>query len=65
MQEAIHKVIEYGFEIMKLQSMDAVLHPDNERSILLLKRTGFNYDGELENDVVYKLINPLSTQSIK
>ena len=65
MQEAIYKVIEYGFEVMKLQSTEAVLHPDNERSIVLLKRTGFEYEGELDNDVVYKLVNPLSTQSIK
>jgi [ribosomal protein S5]-alanine N-acetyltransferase len=64
MQEAIYKVIEYGFEVMKLQSMEAVLHPDNERSIVLLKRNGFVYKGELDNDVVYKLINSTGKQQL-
>ena len=58
MQEAIVKVIDYGFEIMKLRYLEAVLNPDNAKSIALLKRNGFEYEGELDNAVVYKLINP-------
>ena len=59
MQEAIHKVIEHGFEKMKLRTMDAVLNPDNARSIALLKRNGFVYKCESGDAVVYQLINPV------
>ena len=59
MQEAIVKVIEYGFEKMKLRSTEAVLNPDNARSIALLKRNGFIYQKKEEDGaVVYILVNP-------
>jgi [ribosomal protein S5]-alanine N-acetyltransferase len=58
MQEAIHKVIEYGFEKMKLGSIEAILNPGNLKSIVLLKRNGFVYTGELGDAVIYHLINP-------
>jgi [ribosomal protein S5]-alanine N-acetyltransferase len=60
MQEAIHKVIRYGFEVMKLRAITAVLDPANERSISSLKRTGFFYEGKLDNEVTYKLLNPIN-----
>jgi len=55
MQEAVRTVIEYGFKQMKLQCLDAVLHPDNKRSILLLERNGFAYAEESGDAVVYRL----------
>ena len=58
MQEAVAAVIEYGFQQMKLQCLDAVLHPDNKRSILLLERNGFVYQCESADEVVYSLKNP-------
>ena len=57
MQEAIHKVIEYGFEKMKLRLIEAVLDPGNAKSITLLKRNDFVYAGELDDAVIYLLIN--------
>lgn len=59
MQEAIQKVIDYGFEKMKLRSIEAVLNPDNARSISLLKRNGFIFQKKEEDGaVVYVLVNP-------
>jgi len=58
MQEAIARVLEYGFEKMKLHSIEAVLHPENIRSINLLQRNGFVYQKNEEDAVVYVLANP-------
>ncbi len=58
MHEAITSVINYGFDKMNLFLLEAVLHPANMKSISLLKKTGFEYAGELEDEVIYKLINP-------
>lgn len=60
MHEALGKVMEYGFDVMKLKAIEAVLVPANKRSIALLERNGFVYEGKLEDEVVYRLINPLS-----
>ena len=60
MQEAIHKVIEFGFEKMKLRSIDAILDPGNLKSIELLKRNGFVYAVEVEDAVIYHLIIPFN-----
>jgi ribosomal-protein-alanine N-acetyltransferase len=60
MQEAVATVIEYGFQQMKLQCLDAVVHPDNKRSILLLERNGFVYHSVSAEEVVYLLNNPFN-----
>jgi len=60
MQEAISAVIKYGFEKMKLDLIEAVLHPGNTKSVTLLKRNAFFYEGKSDDAVVYKLINPIS-----
>ncbi|MGK2860880.1 MAG: GNAT family N-acetyltransferase [Chitinophagaceae bacterium] len=57
MQEALSKVIEYGFTVMKLQALDAVLHPDNINSARLLEKNGFVRAQQEGNEVFYKLIN--------
>jgi ribosomal-protein-alanine N-acetyltransferase len=44
MQEAIEVVMEYGFDTMKLQGLNAYAHKDNKRSIKLLEKNGFMYD---------------------
>lgn len=41
MNEALAKAIEFGFETVKLKSIDAYTHKNNARSIRLLKRNGF------------------------
>jgi ribosomal-protein-alanine N-acetyltransferase len=68
MSEAIPKIIEYGFEIMKLHSLEADLDPGNSRSALLLEKNGFMregyfkesvyFNGKFLDRVVYTLLNP-------
>jgi ribosomal-protein-alanine N-acetyltransferase len=42
MQEAIKKVIDHCFHIIKVRTLEAVVHKDNEASINLLKKISFN-----------------------
>jgi ribosomal-protein-alanine N-acetyltransferase len=46
MQEALKKVIAYGFEVLQLNAITAFCRVDNESSIKLLKRTGFKLDND-------------------
>jgi ribosomal-protein-alanine N-acetyltransferase len=55
MQEAVAKVIEYGFEILKLNAIDAELAPGNTKSVKLLERTGFILTKAMEDTIVYSL----------
>ena len=56
MQEVIIKVIDYGFETMKLKSIDADLDPNNIKSINLLQKNGFVYNRRSKDTVVYTLV---------
>lgn len=58
MQEAFLKVIEYGFENMKLKRIEAYTHTDNESSIKLLVKNNFKKirDVDESEEVVYALI---------
>lgn len=63
MQEAVIKVITYGFESMKLHSLVAISDLNNSKSIKLLTRTNFFKTKENDykvksSDVVYQLLNP-------
>lgn len=68
MQEAITKVLNYGFEVMKLHSVEAIVNPSNQASIRLLKRNGFVregyfkenyfYNGQFLDSAVYSLLAP-------
>jgi [ribosomal protein S5]-alanine N-acetyltransferase len=60
MQEAVIKVIDYGIEMMKLNSIIAALHPGNSKSITLLEKTGFVYAGKADDLIIYSL--PLSNR---
>ena len=65
-QEAIAAVLGYGFKHIALNSIEAVLHPDNRKSIQLLEKSGFTKEESNKvaaNDdknimVVYSLRNP-------
>jgi [ribosomal protein S5]-alanine N-acetyltransferase len=67
MREAIPKVIEYGFETMKLHSIQADLDPGNSQSVILLEKNGFIKEGQFKEStyfngkfldrVVYSLVN--------
>jgi ribosomal-protein-alanine N-acetyltransferase len=50
MQEAFSKVLEYGFETMKLASIDAYTHPENNSSTTLLEKYNFSRNLQLEKE---------------
>jgi len=70
MQEAMTVVLDYGFNTIKLHSVEANINPNNTRSIQLLERNGFvreayhrenyYYNGHFLDSVIYSLINPFS-----
>ena len=50
MKEALLKVIEYGFETMKLHSIDAQITPGNIASAAVLESTGFVQEAYFKED---------------
>lgn len=66
MSEALQAVIQYGFEGMKLHSMEANINPLNDNSAKILERNGFvreacfkeNYywEGEFLDSAIYSLL---------
>jgi ribosomal-protein-alanine N-acetyltransferase len=67
MQEALTRVLDYGFNNMQLHSIEAHVAPDNEPSIKLLEknrfvreayfRENYFYNGKFLDTVVYSLVN--------
>jgi ribosomal-protein-alanine N-acetyltransferase len=64
--EAIKEVVNYGFEVMKLHSVEAIVHPENSASEKVLQKNGFvkeahlkeneYFDGRFLDTVIYSLI---------
>ena len=59
MKEAVEKVIDYAFNTLKIKRIEAFLHRDNQRSVLLLEKCSFTKDPGLINPdlVCYRLEN--------
>ena len=67
-QEAITVILNYGFEIMKLHSVEANVNPGNEASIKLLEKNNFKreayfkenyfYQGRFLDSAIYSLLTP-------
>jgi [ribosomal protein S5]-alanine N-acetyltransferase len=57
MQEALLKIIDYGFEQMNLSCIDADVDPENSKSIKLLKINGFTLTKSSHNTFIYSLVN--------
>lgn len=67
MTEAVKAAIDYGFNTMKLHSIEAQVNPNNEASIALLKKCGFEqeayfkenfyFNGKFLDTPVFSLIN--------
>ncbi len=67
MTEAIKEVVNYGFEVMKLHSIEALIDPRNIASEKVLQKNGFvkeahfieneYYKGEFLDTVVYSILN--------
>lgn len=53
MQEAITAVIDYGFKVMKLHSIEANVNPGNAASIKLLERNKFIREAYFREDYYY------------
>ena len=68
MIEALKKVIEYGFNDMKLHRIEAFISTENEPSIKLIKKLGFRKEGvlrahykwqnKLNDSVIFSLLQP-------
>lgn len=54
MKEAINTVLEYGFSVMGLHSVEARLTPLNTASAAVLEATGFVREGYFKEDFFYK-----------
>lgn len=65
--EAIAKVLEYGFEVIKLHSIEAIIDPENEASAKVLEKNNFVkeahlkenefYNGRFIDSVIYSRLN--------
>lgn len=64
--EALQAVLNYGFDIMKLHSVEAIIRPENEASVKLIEKAGFVkeayfkdyifHNGKFYDELVYSLI---------
>ena len=54
-QEVLPKVIRYGFETMKLNSIDGEVDPNNIKSIKLMEKNGFVFNKRLKNTEIYSV----------
>jgi ribosomal-protein-alanine N-acetyltransferase len=49
MRKALMPVLDYGFNIMRFERVEAFLNVDNDRSARLLKKLGFKLEGTLRD----------------
>ncbi len=54
MKEALLAVIDYGFNAMKLHSIEAHINPDNVASGFLLEKTGFTREAYFKEDFFFR-----------
>lgn len=54
MKEAINTILEYGFNSMKLHSVEGRIHVDNIASASVLESTGFQKEGYLKEDFFFR-----------
>ncbi|MDI1307647.1 MAG: GNAT family N-acetyltransferase [bacterium] len=69
MPEAVKEVVDYGFNVMKLHSIEAIIDPENFGSEKVLQKNGFVkeahlkenefYDGRFLDTVIYSLLNKI------
>jgi ribosomal-protein-alanine N-acetyltransferase len=56
MYEAIKPVIHYGFNTMKLHSIEANINPKNDASKILLEKTGFVREGYFKESYFFNAV---------
>jgi len=54
MKEALLRVIDFGFDEMKLHSIEANINPDNEASAKILESTGFVKEAYFKEDFFFE-----------
>jgi ribosomal-protein-alanine N-acetyltransferase len=54
MKEALQEIIKFGFDIMKLHSMEAHIDPVNTASAYVLEKAGFIREAYFKEDFFYK-----------
>jgi ribosomal-protein-alanine N-acetyltransferase len=52
MSEAVSTIIDYGFDVMNLNRIEACIGPDNEASQCLIKKFGFTQEGFLRKHYI-------------
>ena len=57
-QEALSEVINFGFDVMKLQKIEAYTHKENITSIKLLEKFNFKRDLDSESKIDFTVDNP-------
>lgn len=67
--EAVEELIKYGFNVMKLHSIEALIDPENTASERVLQKNGFVkeahlkenefYEGRFLDTVIYSLLNKI------
>lgn len=65
--EAIKEVVKYGFQVMKLHSIEAIIDPENLASEKVLQKNGFvkeahlkeneYFDGQFLDTVIYSILD--------
>lgn len=65
--EAVKEVVKYGFEVMQLHSIEAIIDPENFASERVLQKNGFikeahlkeneYFDGKFLDTVIYSILN--------
>lgn len=53
MKEAINAVVDYGFSILGLHSIEALLNPENIGSSSVLESTGFTKEGHIKENFYF------------
>lgn len=65
--EAVREAVKYGFNVMNLHSLEAIIAPDNHASAKVLEKNGFVkeahlkenefYEGRFLDTVIYSILN--------
>ncbi len=53
--EAAKPVLQYGFETLELDAIQAYVHEENIRSINVLKREGYQLIGQKKKELIYEI----------
>ena len=51
MQEALKEIIAFDAKSMNIKRIDAVIYVENPKSISVVERLGFSFDGKINNEI--------------